>query len=76
VAEGRLVVDCARVEQGSPWWCTCASDQTTARFQLGAADATPYQACSQAPTGCLEHLAVHVGPYGEFVQPPDPMPEP
>jgi hypothetical protein len=73
VAEGRLIVECGRAEQGMPWWCGCASDQTSARFQLGAADVSAWQACGQAPAGCLEHLNVHLGPYGDFVQPPDPL---
>lgn len=74
VAEGRLLVSCARVEAGMPWWCSCASDQQTAQFQLGAAELSPWQVCGQAPAGCLEHLDVHLGPYGEFVSPPYPLP--
>lgn len=73
VAEGRLLVRCARAEPTDAWQCSCASDQTTARFQLGAADASAATACTQAPLGCLEHLDVHLGPYGEFVYPPDPL---
>lgn len=73
VAEGRLMLDCARVAPGMPWWCSCASDQKTARFQLGAPDVSPWQACTQAPAGCLEQLDVHIGPYGELVEPPDPL---
>jgi len=73
VAEGRLLLACARVAPGMPWWCSCASDQVTARFQLGAAALSPWQACGQAPAGCLEQMDVHIGLYGEFVQPPDPL---
>lgn len=74
VAYGRLVVSCARVEEGTPWWCSCASDQETTRFELGAAQADAWEVCTQAPAGCQEHLTVHLGQYGEFVQPPDPLP--
>lgn len=74
VAKGRLLVTCGRVELGSPWWCACASDQKTTRFQLGAADVDPSQACSQAPAVCIESLPVQFGPYGQFVPPPDPIP--
>jgi hypothetical protein len=74
VAEGRLLVACARVEPGMPWWCSCASDQETARFPLNAAELSAWQACDQAPAGCLEQLSVHVGPYGELVPPPDALP--
>jgi hypothetical protein len=28
---------------------------------------------SAAPARCLEHLSIHVGPYGEFVPPVDPL---
>jgi hypothetical protein len=73
VAEGRLLVRCARNEQGQPWQCSCASDQSTATFQLGAAAASAWDACSQASTGCLDELDVHLGPYGDFVYPPDPL---
>lgn len=72
-ARGRLSLTCARSEQGMPWWCSCASDQQTTRFELGLADIDVEQACGQAPAACLEHLTVHLGPYGEFVDPPDPL---
>jgi hypothetical protein len=74
VAKGRLLVRCGRWDLGSPWWCSCASDQKTTRFQLGAADVEPSEACSQAPTVCIESLPVQFGPYGQFVPPPDPTP--
>jgi len=51
---------------------TCASDQLTASFSLGTSSVTPAQACVQAPPACLQHIAVHLGPYGPFVSPPDP----
>ena len=73
VAEGRLLVQCARVRQGRPWSCSRASDQLTATFTLGGAtNLTPAQACAQAPSSCLEHIPVHLGPYGPVVSPPDP----
>lgn len=74
VAKGRLLAYCGRTDQGTNWWCSCASDQATARFPLGLPEADASQACSQAAAQCLEHLTVHLGPYGEFVQPPDPLP--
>lgn len=74
VAEGRLLLACARTGSGMPWWCSCASDQETARFELGAPELSAGQACEQAPAGCLEHLSVHLGPYGEYIEPPDPLP--
>jgi hypothetical protein len=74
VAEGRLMLSCARVEQGASWWCSCASEQQTARFLLGAAEADAAQACGQAPAGCLENLTVHLGPTVELVSPPYPLP--
>lgn len=73
LAEGRLLVTCARTEPGLPWHCSCASDQTTAKFQLGVPDATAWEACTQAPQACLERLPLHLGPYGEFLYPPDPL---
>jgi len=72
VADGRLLVQCARLQQGRPWSCTCASDQLTASFSLGTSSATPAQACTQAPQACLQHIPVHLGPYGPFVSPPAP----
>jgi hypothetical protein len=74
VAKGRLLVACARVQTGMPWWCSCASDQETAQFQMGDAQLSALQACGQGATECLDHLDVHVGPYGEYVQPPNPLP--
>jgi hypothetical protein len=75
VAEGRLVVACIRSSQGRPWSCSCASDQLTATFPLNAAsNVTSAEACALAQTPCLEHIPVHLGPYGPFVNPPDPPP--
>jgi hypothetical protein len=74
VAKGRLLVTCGRVAEGSAWWCSCASDQKTMRFPLGAEDADPSQACGQAPAECIENLPVQFGPYGEFVPAPYPLP--
>jgi len=74
VAEGRLLVRCARNEPSEPWQCSCASDQTTATFSLGVADASAWEACSQAPAACLERVDLQLGAYGEFLYPPDPLP--
>lgn len=73
VAEGRLLVRCARNEAAQPWQCSCASDQKAAIFELGAAQASAWEACSQAPHACLQHLDVHLGVYGDFLYPPDPL---
>lgn len=72
VADGRLLVSCARAQRGQPWSCSCASDQLTATFSLASATATPAQACGQAPQECVKHIPVHLGPYGPFKGPPDP----
>ncbi len=74
IAKGRLLVACSRVEEGSPWWCSCASDQKTTRFQLGADELEPSEACGEAPARCVESLPVHLGMYGEYVPAPDPLP--
>jgi hypothetical protein len=73
VAEGRLLVRCGRAQPGQAWRCSCASDQTTATFQLGAPDASASEACDQAPAACLEHMDLRLGPYGELLYPPDPL---
>lgn len=72
VAAGRLLVHCARLQQGRPWSCSCASDQLTASFSLGTASATAAEACAQAPQACLQHIPVHLGPYGPVVSLPEP----
>ena len=73
VAGARLLVRCARNADYDPWRCACASDQQTATFTLGAADASPWSACNQAPAGCLERLDVHLGAYGDLVYPSYPL---
>lgn len=73
VADGRLLVKCARQKAGDPWSCSCASDQRTATFSVGAAAGTSAQACRQAPDECLKHIPVRLGPYGSVVSPPDPV---
>lgn len=73
VGKGRLVVMCGRRDGGSPWSCSCASDQATATFTLGATGATSAQACARAPQECRQRIPVRVGPYGPFVPPPDPI---
>lgn len=73
VADGRMMVRCARQARGKPWVCSCASDQLTATFSLGTATGTSQQACGQAPQECLKHIPVHVGPSQGIVDPPDPV---
>jgi len=73
IADGRVLVRCARSQRGRPWSCTCASDQLTAAFSLGSPGATSTQACAQAPEECLKHIPVHLGPYGPVVAAPDPV---
>lgn len=73
VAQGRLLVYCARNEPNQAWQCSCASDQVTAKFTLGVPSASAWEACTQAPAGCLEHLDVHLGLYGEVLFPPEPL---
>jgi hypothetical protein len=72
VARGRLLVRCAREATGVAWACSCASDQQTASFMLGRPDADSAEACRLAPAACIEHISVHLGPYGPFVAAPDP----
>lgn len=74
-AEGTLALVCARTAAGMPWWCSCGSALKTARFQLGAAGASPAQACTQAPAGCFEHLDLQIGLRGdETAELPEPLP--
>ena len=73
VAQGRLVVACERLESGAPWRCGCASNQDTTIFEFGGADMNAWDVCGTAPEKCLERMDVFVGPYGEFVPPPDPL---
>jgi hypothetical protein len=72
-ARGRVNLLCRRAEPGMAWFCSCASGQDTTRFELGAAGADAYEACSQASTACLERMGLHIGPSGETVQPPEPL---
>jgi hypothetical protein len=73
VANGRLLVNCARVQAGQPWRCSCASNQDTTVFELGAPSTSSRDVCGLAPAACLERMSVYVGPYGPFVPPPDPL---
>jgi hypothetical protein len=75
VANGHIVVACARVAAGQPWRCSCASGQETAIFELGAASSSSWDACGLAPAGCLDRIPVHIGPYGPLEPPPDPLGE-
>jgi hypothetical protein len=74
VGRGRLGVYCRQAAVGEPWFCSCASDDVSAIFELGVPQATGWQACTDAPVACLEHLSVVIGPYGDYMEPPDPLP--
>lgn len=72
-AVGRLLVHCRQTAFDQRWMCSCASDQQSAVFEYGAPEETSWDVCTAAPAQCLEHLSIHVGPYGEFVPPVDPI---
>ncbi len=73
MADGRLLVSCGRAAFGEPWLCSCASDQEAAIFEYGEPEAEPWDVCLAAPAGCMAHMEVHLGAYGEFVPPVDPL---
>jgi hypothetical protein len=75
-SQGRLLVRCARVEPGQPWRCACASNQDSTIFELGAASSSAWEVCGAVREQCLERMPVFVGPYGEFMPPPDPLASP
>lgn len=74
VASGRLLVYCAQSTADQSWWCACASNQDSSIFEFGVTDASAWDVCSAAPAGCLERMPVFLGPYGEFMPPPYPLP--
>ncbi len=74
VASGRLEAYCRRAEVGQSWWCSCASNQDTTVFELGAASSTAWEVCAAAPDQCLERMPVFIGLYGDYVPLPDPLP--
>jgi hypothetical protein len=74
VGRGRLGVYCRQAAPGEPWFCSCASDDESTIFELGVPQATGWQTCTDAPVRCLEQMAVVIGPYGDYVPPPDPLP--
>jgi hypothetical protein len=74
VGRGRLGVYCRQAVTGAPWFCSCASDDESTILELGVPQSTGWQACTEAPTRCLEQMSVVIGPYGEYVAPPDPLP--
>ena len=75
VAHGSLGLACRRIAPGMPWFCSCASGPKTAPgFELGAAGANGPQACTQASAACLERIGLHLGPYTDFTDLPDPLP--
>jgi hypothetical protein len=70
---GRLLTYCRRESPGQPWWCSCASNQDSARFELGQPELTPWNACEASSEQCLDVMPVFIGPYGEFKPAPDPL---
>lgn len=76
VSNGRLLVYCVQTAAAEPWWCSCASNQDSTIFEFGAPASDAWDVCSAAPAGCLERMAVFIGPYGEFMPPPYPVPPP
>jgi len=76
VTQGSLVVVCGRNGPGKPWLCSCASQQETARVELGAgsASANDLQAFTQGAAACRERIGIRIGPSGDPIEPPDPFP--
>ena len=74
VARGRLLVHCLQSAESGAWWCSCASNQDSTIFEFGASETIAWDVCSAAPAGCLEHMPVFIGPYGEYMPPPNPLP--
>jgi hypothetical protein len=75
VGKGRLGVYCRQATTEEPWFCSCASNQDSTIYELGLPQSTGWQACTEAPARCLEQMSVVIGPYGEYMPPPDPLPE-
>jgi hypothetical protein len=74
-ASGFLRLWCRRTQAGTASWCSCGSDQKTARFQLGATGANASQACTQATNGCIQRVGgVRLGLVGDPGELPDPLP--
>ncbi|MES1187999.1 MAG: hypothetical protein ABUL60_29550 [Myxococcales bacterium] len=74
VGLGSLAVACGRTGSGMPWACSFASGPKTARLALGAANSNASQACKQASTAFLQNPGLYLGPAGDLVTPPDPLP--
>lgn len=75
VAGGRLGVYCRQEGPNLPWWCSCASNQESVIFEYGGPTQTGWAVCVAAPASCLELMPVHLGVYGEYMSPPDPLPK-
>jgi hypothetical protein len=73
LSRGRLLVYCRQATPAEPWRCACASNQDSTTFEFGHADLSAWEVCSLAPEGCLVRMPVFVGPYGEYMPPPDPL---
>lgn len=72
VAYGSLGVWCQQSMDRS-WWCSCASGDASARFELGMT-ASSLAACELAEARCQEEVDVVFGLQGHPM-PPSPLPE-
>jgi hypothetical protein len=75
VARGRLLIHCRQTTPDQPWWCSCASNQDSTTFEFGETELSSWEVCSVAPERCIAQMPVFVGQYGEYMPPPDPVPE-
>jgi hypothetical protein len=74
VARGPMMILCRQRTAGQSWWCSCASNDDSAIFELGTPSATGWEACTAAIGRCENDLPFFIGPSGGAVYPPDPLP--
>ena len=74
IARGRMKVLCRQRTAGEPWWCSCASNEDSAIFELGTPSATSWEACTAATGRCQDALPLVIGPSTGYPNPPDPLP--
>lgn len=74
VARGRMAVICRQRTAGQSWWCSCASSEDSAIFELGTPSATGWEACTAATGRCQDVLPLFIGPSSGYISPPDPLP--
>jgi hypothetical protein len=71
---GLLAVRCGQSAPGEPWWCACASTETTSEtFELGTAP-DGVEACAEAASRCPDQVEVFIGMTGGFPQPVPQLP--